>query len=273
MPSPSELRWCVGKFIYPRGGSTLLHYMPLHDFHLEDALTISAIVSLRTQRIEGGSAGIAGGELSRWMDITAAETIASVATTLLDGAPVQLTVVEYDPGIGLVFEALKLALSQKTPRRSVCYTGIGPERRRFRFEMLHGQDYPAPTFASASHAPADLVIVNHANGIREQEGPVVSPNVLIPQLRDRALIALRVAQGSVAQVRTTVTGRDVELPAFEAVLALCRATGAWRYRYYPDHDAGFFLPEQKPETGLLIAFRGGAGTPRVPRFRSIDDET
>jgi hypothetical protein len=273
MPSPSELRWSVGKFIYPRGGSTLLHYMPLHDFHLEDALNIAAIVSLRTRRTTGEVLGSAASELSRWMDITAAETIASVAVALLDEMPSESRVVEYDTGLGLVFEVLKLALHQKPIPPSVTYTGISSPGRRLRFGILHGRDAPAAKFSSDSALPlADLVIVNHANGVREPEGPVAAPVDLVPKLKGAAVVVARVTQGDAPQVRTTVTGRPIELPTLSAVLASCRNRGGWHYRYISSHDAGFFLPEEKPETGLLIAYRGRVKTPDLRHFRPVVDE-
>src|SRR5262245_54813881 len=76
-----DLRRCAGKFIYPKGGSDLLHFMPLHDFHLESALDISVVVALRASRMSGVDVG--GFELSRWMDISSIDAIARTAATIL----------------------------------------------------------------------------------------------------------------------------------------------------------------------------------------------
>jgi hypothetical protein len=265
-----ELRWSVGKFVYARGGTTLLHYMPLHEFHLEDGLNVSAIVSLRARRRAGGETGIGNIEVSRWIDLTQSETLASIAAILLDDGPARPVVMEYDPGYGLFLESLKLALAQRAPARSISYIGIGPERMWRRLSLLHCGEQPIPRFvARPEGGQADLVILSHATGLREPEGPGTAPETLIPQLCGRALMAVRVVEGSQPIRRTTVAGRQVQLPALSEILALCRAAGEWSFRYLRGHDSGYFLPEDKLETGLLLAYRTSAVL-TIPRFRPVE---
>jgi hypothetical protein len=273
MPSPSnpiELRWSVGKFVYARGGTTLLHFMPLHEFHLEDGLNISAIVSLRARRRAGGETGIGNIELSRWIDLTQAETLASIAAMLLEDSPAQPVVTEYDPGYGLFLESLKLALGQRAPGRSISYVGIGPERMWLRLRLLHCGEQPIPRFVARPEGrQADLLILSHATGLRQPEGPVIAPETLIPQLCGRALMAVRVVEGTRTTQRTTVAGQRVRLPALSEILALCRAAGGWSFRYLGGHDSGYFLPEEGSDTGLLLAYRTSAFV-TIPRFRPVE---
>lgn len=271
MHSPSELRWCVGKFVYPKGGQTLLHFMPLHDFHLEEALNVAAIVALRTQRLSGGKGGVGSGELSRWIDTTATWQLAAVAADLLDGGPELPTVVEYDPGHGLLFEALKLFRAQRGHTRGIRYVGVGSRHVDAKFRILHGQERPEPEYLIEGTAPqAHLTIVNHACGIRSPEGSVVSLESILPSLIGAGLLALRVVESEHPHRRTTVRGQQVELAPLDDCLARLRVHGGWSYKYQPDHDADFFLPEAGPRTGLLMAYRRATPGPQIQRFRPID---
>lgn len=273
MRSPSEemdLRWSVGKFVYARGGSTLLHYMPLHDYHLEEGLNVAITVSMRSARLAGGKPTFGSMELSRWIDVTQVETLATISAALIVDTPIRApaTIVEYDAGIGVLFECLKLALTRRQADASFQYIGIGPDRLGRKFLMLHDSDWPKPTYLpEAGSDRGDLVILNHASGIREPDGPVVVPEEVIPHLTGPALMALRVTEAAVPEERTTVTGRQVRLPSLVEIAAACARGGDWHYRYLANHDAAYFLPQPGARTGLLLAYR--SPTTRIPRFRPV----
>ncbi|WP_008313737.1 J domain-containing protein [Leptolyngbya sp. PCC 6406] len=45
-----EISWAAGKFVYPKNGSSALHFMPLPDFLLDSALDISLLLLMRFLR-------------------------------------------------------------------------------------------------------------------------------------------------------------------------------------------------------------------------------
>jgi hypothetical protein len=274
MPSISELRWCVGKFVYPKGGTNPMHFMPLHDFHLEEALNVAAIVSLRTQRLGGGKGGVGSAEISRWLDMTAAWTLAGVAADLLDGAEEKAEILEYDPGHGLLFEAIKLIVAQRGQRRFFHYTGVGPDHMRIKFNLLHGREDPVPRYvASTGEGARCLTIVNQANGMRYRPSSLFAIEDLIARVEGAALLALRVVDGGELTSRTTILGHSVTLSGVDSILASLRKRGDWYYRYIEGHDAEYLLPQEGPRAGLLIAYRQTGSRDPIARFRSANMES
>jgi curved DNA-binding protein CbpA len=50
MSKSLEISWAAGKFVYPKHGSSVLHFMPLPDFLLDSALDISLLLLMRFLR-------------------------------------------------------------------------------------------------------------------------------------------------------------------------------------------------------------------------------
>lgn len=72
-------------------------------------------------------------------------------------------------------------------------------------------------------------------------------------------------------MRTTVYGRDVRIPSIKQAEAWMRSTKLnWRYRWLPDHDTDFFLPEiGAAAVGVLLAY-GGTETSLISGFRLLN---
>jgi len=272
MPSPSEpteLRYSVGKFVYGRGGSTLLHFMPLYEYHLEEGMNVSMVVSLRTARQSKGKFALGSLELSQWMDITQVETIGAIATALLPSGAAHASVVEIDAGIGTVFEGIKAALAKQDGAATLDYTAVAPPRLWEKFEMLHRHDDTATRLAASwDRQSADLTILNHAQGIRQHEGSSCEPEAFVADLAGCGVLAARVADAPDAGVRTTIDGREVKVPSLPRLLQACAASGGWSYRYLARHDTGYFLPGDAPPVGLLLAYRG-APSRTFARFEAV----
>jgi hypothetical protein len=251
-----DLNWRVGKFVYPRGGTSPLHYMPLKSFHLDDALNLALLMSMRTRRLSGSDKMVGDLDLARWMDRMAIDAIGTLAVALLrvGRADGRWSVVELAPGHGLLFESLKLAAAAEGT--ALDYTAVGPPAVQRPFDLLHGQDRPAYRFvADPRSAPSepDLLIFNHNMAVRQ---PLAETAIepLIDGPGRQKLLALRVTAGEEDRERTTVTGRRVVLPALDRVLTLLQASDHyWSYRFNERLDDDFFLPEGGPPTGLLLA--------------------
>ena len=268
-----QLHRSVGKFVYPRGGSMPLHFMPLQDFHLEDALELSLLIALRSERT-GLTWRLGGLQLSRWMDVILVERIATLARTILGAKGHENWIpnlLEHHAGMGVTFETLQWLLARDGEDARITYTAVGPELARRRFELLHqgeeGVSYQSPKQVTAVHA--DLTIVNHLNAARRgeerQDIETVVNGSTLPMI-----LALRVCEGDSAALRTTVSGNRVMLPALERVKRLLRtANHKWRYYYLSGHDAAYFLPEPGPEVGVLLTYATD-GPVNVPRFRLIE---
>jgi hypothetical protein len=269
----TQLRWCVGKFVHPQGSSTLLHFMPLHDFHLDDALDIALLIALRSQRLTPNSR-IGDQELSRWMDIMAIEWIAMIAAAVVAAQQSELGVLpiaEYDPGLGVVFEALQLTLARNNVARDIGYTAIGPASIRPQFELLHS-DFPRLRYFDLSDEPLGsqgLTIINHVQAVRRNETNAPDLPLLLARTHGPTVLAARVCAGASASRRTTVRGAEVQLEPLDRLLNCCRDRDEfWRYRYISGHDAGYFLPADAPETGLLLAYTAGVRLD-LPRFQAL----
>ena len=270
----TRLRWTVGKFIYQQGGSTALHFMPLRDFHLDDSLDMALVIALRSQRISPNSS-VGDLQLSRWMEITAIEQIATMAAAVLTSRPIEeraQAVTEYDPGLGSVLEALRLTLARKRATQELMYTAVGPASIKHLFEVLHG-DLPRLRYdvvPDGGLSRPDLTIINHVQAIRRSGFTATQLQPLLARTRGPIVLAARTCAGSSASRRTTIRGIDVQLEPYELTLERCRAQDRhWRYRYVPGHDAGYFLPaDDAPDVGLLLAYTAEMPLD-LPRFQAL----
>lgn len=255
---PSKLRWCVGKFVYARGASEPLHFMELKRFIIDDAVDFSHLFFLRGLRLMPRSAAETDESFQRWMNATAVKPVAEALAHLLDerpGAPV----LEFYPGVGLVFEYLKL-LRARAGGRPPAYAGCGPAAMGRKFVALHDRDDGAPQYLDETApmpAAEGLAFYNHEQSIRLNEEPRIGLGDFIRAIRGPALIAARVTGAERPQRHTTVKGRRLELPSLAATLQSLRPLGCF-YRFVAGHDAGFLLPDGSAETGLLIACVGSA---------------
>lgn len=271
----TRLRWCVGKFVYPRGSTQLLHYMRLGGFIVEDALDYTHLFLLRGLRDR--SRAVAMDErLERWMATTSVKPVAEAAVELLaaaGGASRMRTVAEVYPGVGCTFEYLKyLGRNHSAGPLTVSHCGIGPAAGRRKYEVLHRQE-PEPCSYLAetdgldwlAGASCDLVIYHQNQSVRDAGEPAVGLDAFLEHTAScpRLLLAVRVA-ASDEQVRLTVKGHAVRVPAIRRVLDQCRrARGGWQTRYFPGFDSAFLIPDGQAETGLLVA----CAAPEQPSLR------
>ena len=261
---PSKLRWCVGKFVYARGAAEPMHFMALRRFIIDDAVDFSHLFFLRGLRLMPRSVPETDESFARWMNATAVKPVAEALAHLLEeraGSPV----VEFYPGVGLVFEYLKLVRARAGAEPPVYY-GCGPAAMGRKFVALHERDVRAPSFreegdpGALGAAARALAFYNHEQSIRLDEEPRISLADFLSAVREPALLAVRVTAAERAQWHTTVKGRRLELPSLGATLDLCRPHGCC-YRFIAGHDAGFILPDGGAATGLLIAYIGSRRPP------------
>lgn len=246
----------------------LLHHMSLQQFHLEEGLNVSAIMSLRSARQSSGAVNLGSIDLSRWLDVTQADAIAKLCMTVCPKKnSVRLT--EIDPGLGLVFEAIKAQFHSNLPDTKLEYSLVGGEQWLRKFSMLHaGDDTKFQHVPSQDQAGADLTILNHTNGVRESTGPSCTPLEFAAALSGSGVMAARVVDGDGERRLTTIAGMEIVLPSLSTLLQTCAASGDWRYRYFPGHDSGYFLPSGST-TGLVLAYRSTTAL-HVPRFVPVE---
>jgi hypothetical protein len=277
----SELRWCVGKFIYSRGAESPMHFMPLQDFTLVDFLEQSRLFGLRAMR-----KGLSGktGLVDSLARLTENEVFACLAETTLRlfqlpsrerGATPR--VVEYSPSVGPVFEYFKLMA--ETLRSAggtdafvrVNWTGIGPQAFRMKFEILHADEESQATYYSDNGATvadwtrlcqeADVAVFNHYQAVREIDPVALPLKECLLATNLAQVFAAYVVQGTSPSWRTTVKGKDVLLPAREDLETMLVANDpTWRFFWCPGYDEKFFLPEDGPRTGLLFGCTGRTET-------------
>lgn len=261
---PDKLRWCVGKFVYARGAADPMHFMELKRFIIDDAVDFSHLFFLRGLRLMPRSAAETDESFARWMNATAVRPVAEALAHLL-AEKASVPVLEFYPGVGLVFEYLKL-LRARAGAVPLVYRGCGPVATGRKFVTLHDRDTGTPEYLDEAdpHALAatdgTVAFYNHEQSIRLDEEPQVPLRAFIAAVRGPALVAARVTTAERAQWHTTVKGRRLELPSLAATIEQCRALGC-SYRFIPGHDAGFILPDGGAETGLLIAGIGSRLSP------------
>jgi len=269
-----DLTWCAGKFVYARGGSALLHFMPLHSYNLEYALDISLILALRGARISHSRANLGDRELSRWMDILAVEQIANIVRAIMpilaiDGHPARI--IEYHAGLGVVFDVLQWVMSCEGAFLNFEYVAVGPESDRRKFQTLHQgeQNLRYLSFEEArTDEEADLIVINQLRAVRQG---IAKVDFELPLRRARgpAILALHVNEGSSECQRITISGARVTLTPFDDVGAFCRRNSPhWRYRYVEGHDSGYFLPQSSPKLGMMLAYNAGVAL-EIPGFRAM----
>lgn len=279
-----RLRWCVGKFVYSRGSTHLLHYMRLKGFILDDALDYTHLFLLRGLRSRSPGAAAPDEQLNRWMDTTSVKPVAELAAALLAAQPAATPVrrvAEVYPGVGCTFEYLRYLCDRPRAdgRITLSYTGLGPEASRRKYLVLHGQDpetagyvveAEGPTWLSHEGALSDLVIYHHNQSVHDAGEPALGVEAFLPHAAaPRLLLAVRVAVGAEDRLRTTVKGCPVTLPAADRVLELCRrARPAWHYCFLPGFDGDFLLPDGPRDAGLMLLY-SAPDAPVLPGYKPL----
>jgi hypothetical protein len=269
---PSRLKWCVGKFVYARGASKPMHFMELKNFIVDDATDYSHLFYLRGLRGRQLGHDHIDDELRRWMNGTAAKPLAETVLHVLDSIDArEVSIVEYFPGVGLTFEYLKLLLrlrsgSDNRKTEIVHMEGRGPAHLRNQFLVLQADEYCDVTYREEDTPemnPASAVVVfNQNQTVRYEELPKYDVDGFLRQGVERSVVAMRVTRGRATEQRTTVKCRAVDLPGLQGVLNKFRQAGSnWYFRFIEGFDSGFFIPEQKGPTGLLLAYNVGRAWP------------
>lgn len=259
----TALKWSAGKFVHLRGVDTPLHFMPLHDFHLEYGLDLSLLMALRAARSQGGSTTLSDLPLAQWLHRTAAVEIANLAIRLMGDLSDPATVVEVGPGVGLTFECLKGMLHRlPVEKRSgqARYLAMGPHNFSFGFSQLHPEneipyeyiDWTAPERVTGTPESA-LLIVNHW---QSTSGDAALENLSgwLKAHRGPIVVAARAVNDSLGAWKTTVRRKEIYLPSLAEVLnQLAEGGRVPQYRFAEGFDANYVLPDDGPSGGLLLA--------------------
>ena len=288
-----KLRWCAGRFIYPRGASQPVHFLPFKDFNVDDGVEFARLFALRALRSHMKESPLLDEQLLAAMKETAEDLTATLGAELLrslvghENGPV--TVTEFYPGAGVLFEYLKLLLERPDNDGAVDgslalqYRGWGEESFRTKFNVLHDNDAHQAQYSLESHEDScellqalhhsDLVIYNHAESVRHRVEPQISLEKVVRISSVPTIIMVRVTTGDRDQELTTVKGRVLVIPPIDRVLKVCREFDPhWLFKFVPDFDSDFFLPGSGPPTGLVLGYTARKPLP-IQGFEPIEPPT
>ena len=285
-----KLRWCAGRFIYPRGSAQPVHFLPFKDFNVDDGVEFARLFALRALRAQMKESPLLDEQLLAAMKETAEDLTATLGAELMrslvghEHGPV--TVSEFYPGAGVLFEYLKLLLEQPDSdgavnrRLTLQYRGWGEESFRTKFNVLHDDDAHQAEYSLESHEDSpellqtlrhsDLVIYNHAESVRHRVEPQISLEKVVRISSVPTIIMVRVTTGDGDQEHTTVKGRALTIPPIDRVLEVCRDSDPhWLFKFVPDFDSDFFLPGAGPSTGLVLGYTARQPLP-IQGFEPIE---
>lgn len=274
--SPSNLGRIVGRFVWIRGHTTPVHFMPLKEFHLDVALDASVIVALRTRRKTGVSELLDMIDIGNWMNRLAIDDLVRAVSPVLSLAPGR-TVYEIGSVAGTLFEALKATRPEGLDVER--YYGCGPKFAAHRFQVFHETDececgwVDSDTVTERLAADPDAVlIVNHNQAIRHGHCAELDLLELVRRHQGPTVMALRMTPGDKGGQRVTVNGHVVTVPAQTEVLSSLTATGRnWGVRITHSFDPGLFIPDEYAPSGLILAV-AAENLPVPTGFRRLDAE-
>ena len=271
----TKLFWSAGRFVYTKGSAQLLHFLPFSDFALDDGIDFTRLFAIRALRTKLEDSAFSGERLAEAMKDTAeslvAPTVAELILSLKDGDTSTLSVLEFYPGAGILFEYMKYLLEVPSDNRNddnrvvLRYRAWGAESYRLKFEVLHGDDSHhisyMPDHNGDGHqllktvCESDLVIYNHAESVRHRTVPHTDLTSVLGVSSVPTLIVARVISSDNENQLTTVKGRTLNIPTANHILTLCQDNDPfWQFKYVHGFDAGFMLPIEGIETGLLIGY-------------------
>lgn len=278
----TRLRWCAGRFIYPRGASQPVHFLPFKDFNVDDGVEFARLFALRALRTHLKDSPLIDEQLLAAMKETAEDLTATLGAELIRSLVCRkqdsVTVSEFYPGVGVLFEYLKLLLEQTDSdgtvkeRLTLQYRGWGEESFRTKFNVLHENDAHQADYSLESHEDSrkflqalnhsDLVIYNHAETVRHRVEPQISLEKVVRISSVPTIIVVRVTTSDRDQKLTTVKGRVLVLPTMDRILKVCRDLDPhWSFQFIPDFDSAFFLPVAGSSTGLIVAYTARKSLP------------
>lgn len=242
-----------------------MHYMPLKDFHLQSALDLSLLMSLRAKRTSEGRLVVGDSDVADWLDRTAVEKL--VDTTMAHLAAVEttrpVTIREVCPGVGLTFESLKLRLSQNGAAESIHYIAVGDENGRERFCLLHGDDIVSFDYVQGPvndfRGESAVTLLNHNQAIREGSSESLNLEMQFRSIAGPIIGAFRAVGGDTDVSATSVRGDVVTLPGIDRLRGVWQEDAmSWAYKVIEDFDSNFFLPMAGGRSCLVLAYRGSA---------------
>lgn len=265
-----SLIWSAGKFVYPKGSSLPVHFMPLQDFSLEISLNYSLLIALRVARTEKRDELLSKIEVGQWRHRLLTEEVINLIKACKFDKP---RIHDFGSDYALLFEELKLARADIGDFDYVVH--LGDHSHDHPLAMLHpAEDWPLHG-SHAPLAPAELdrrsvVIVNTVLGFRPQhDAPSPLSSIHLGQAQG-CILALRACEAEAPVTRTTIHGEDAGIPTLASVQRWMGETGlCWHWRWLPRHDVDYFIPEpDAPDAGVLLAYAANAAEKR-PGFRLL----
>jgi len=274
MKNRTNLTWSAGKFVYPKGSSLPIHFMPLQDFSLEVALNYSLLIALRFSRLEHHTSLLSKLEIREWRHCLLTHEIVEMIKACSFSRPLFH---DFGSDYALLFEEMKLAKSEIGNFEYSLH--LSDDSHDHHLNTLHFiEDWPLrlhrDPFSTSSLDSYSVVIINTILGVRPQHDlPPCLELLSLPRHIQGCILAMRVCKAEKSTERTTVYGEDFIIPTLDSVLQwMSRANHHWYWQYLPNHDAEFFIPEPNtPDVGVLLAYSAHAPS-KLPRFVLLDRE-
>lgn len=267
-----SLIWSAGKFVYPKGSSLPVHFMPLQDFSLEISLNYSLLIALRVARTEQHEGLLSKIEIGQWRHRLLTDDVADLVKAAKFSHP---RFHDFGSDYALLFEEMKLARTEIGDFDYVAH--LNDHQHDHHLAVMHPAEDWALQLCHQPLTPSQLdqrsvVIVNSVLGLRPQHDAPPSIETIDLGPAQGCVLALRACETEAATHRTTVYGDDVVVPTLAAVHDWMAATGRrWYVRWLPRHDVGFFLPEDGvPDAGVVLAYSSEQAEKR-PGFRLLDN--
>lgn len=277
MTPPKVLNWCVGKFIFPRGARDPIHFTPMQDFLIEEAVDNYYFLLLRTLRRRGHSVELPHTEDPEWIRRTGVKLLSKLVSQIMSRGSIgdhPFKIAEFNPGVGLVYEALKLMSAANSAHKrhtNIQYTGVGAASFANKFRVFHAEGLAPDYLCDDSASPNsimrqivesnDLLIYNHNQAVRQRATYRIKFEDFLTGLNStdsnkQIVIAVRALLGGGSEVRTGVNGNRHGLLPLTDILSILKNLGdTWRYQFLDEFDDNFFLPGSR-KSGLLLAYAG-----------------